>query len=134
MTFKIKFDLKVKFDLKSQIFFSPPLEIHNHHITITEPLVLRAIHRPDFHGLHPLHILIYPDSFTVPTISQSQHVVHTLIQAAEGISAFTVALVNKSNQECTHGVHHCNITCVCQSGMFDHHNGVSTELCSSSCV
>ena len=26
-----------------------------------------------FHGLHPLHMLIYLDCFTVPTVSQSQH-------------------------------------------------------------
>ena len=38
-----------------------------------------------FHGLHPLCILIYLDSFTVSTDSQSQHVARILIKAAEGI-------------------------------------------------
>ena len=46
-----------------------------------------------FHGLHPLRILVYLDYFTVPTVSQSQHIARLLIKAAEGISAFTVALV-----------------------------------------
>ena len=51
--------LKVKYDLKSQIFRFYPLEIHNHDIT------------PESPG--------YLDCFTVPTVSQSQHVVSLLI-------------------------------------------------------
>ena len=47
-----------------------------------------------FHGLHPLHVFIYLDCFTVLTVSQSQHFVCTLIMAAEGISAFNAVLVN----------------------------------------
>ena len=47
-----------------------------------------------FHGLHTLHILIYLDCFMVPTVSQSQHFARILILTAEGISAFTVALVS----------------------------------------
>ena len=46
-----------------------------------------------FHGLHPVHILIYLDCFTVPTVSQSQHFGRILIWAADGILAFNVALV-----------------------------------------
>ena len=47
-----------------------------------------------FHGLHTLHILIYLDCFMVPAVSQSQHFARILILTAEGISAFTVALVS----------------------------------------
>ena len=45
------------------------------------------------HSLHPLHVLIYIDCFTVPTVSQSQPSARILILAAESISAFNVALV-----------------------------------------
>ena len=46
-----------------------------------------------FHGPHPLPILIYQDCFTVSTVPQSQPCAHILLEAAECISAFDVALV-----------------------------------------
>ena len=49
-----------------------------------------------FHSLHPLHILIYINHFTTPTVSQSQPPASILIWADEGISAFNVALVINS--------------------------------------
>ena len=60
---------------KSNFLASPLLEIHNHHITTREPWVPRLLHRHWlFHGLYPLHVVIYLDCFTVLTVSQSQHV------------------------------------------------------------
>ena len=48
------FLVAIGLDLQGQILFkknnflvSPPLEIHNHHITTTEPWVPRLLHRPD---------------------------------------------------------------------------------------
>ena len=59
---------------KSNFLASPLLEIHNHHITTREPWVPRLLH-----GLHPLHVFIYLDCFTVLIVSQSQHFAHSLI-------------------------------------------------------
>ena len=50
-----------------------------------------------FRGLHPLQVLIYPDRFTVPTVSQSQPSARMLIYVAEGISAFNVTLVTPAS-------------------------------------
>ena len=83
LLFLVAIDLDRKSQIwlkKSNFLVSPLLEIHNHHITTREPGVPRLLHRPDCcHGLHPLRILIYLDCFTVPTVSQSQHVARILI-------------------------------------------------------
>ena len=47
----------------------------------------------NFINLHPLHVLIYLDNFTVPTVSQSRHFACIMIWAAEVILAFNVVLV-----------------------------------------
>ena len=61
------------FDLECQIF-----SFHHYwkNITTTKPPENHAYlncFTGLFHGLHPLHMLIYLDCFTVPTVSQSQH-------------------------------------------------------------
>ena len=74
------FWVAIDLDLQCQIWFkmsnclvSPLLEIHNHHITSTEPSVPRLLHRPDF-SWSPSSVHTYiprlfhgPDCFTVST-------------------------------------------------------------------
>ena len=50
-----------------------------------------------FHGLYSVDVFVHLNCFMVPTVSQSQHPAHILIEAAEGISAFSVALVYTYN-------------------------------------
>ena len=51
-----------------------------------------------FNRLHPLHVVMYLDRFTVPTVSQLQSYGRYLTWAAGGISACNVALVTISQE------------------------------------
>ena len=66
--------------------------MHDTHEKVS--FTLTASRSPLFICLHPLHIHIYLDRFTAPTISQSLPSARILILAAEGVSARNVALVH----------------------------------------
>ena len=81
----------VKSNLTSKLPVSLLQEINNHQRVMS---IYTASQAWLLHGLRPLHVLIYLDCITVPTVSQSQPSGRMLIQAAECISAFNVDLVH----------------------------------------
>ena len=52
----------------------------------------RLLHGTNCFSFHPLDVIIYLECFSAPTLSQSQLCANILIWAADGISAFNVAL------------------------------------------
>ena len=92
----IDLDLQVHIWLKKLNFLvSPLLEIHNHHITTKEPWLPAS--QAWLFMVFILCAYLYIDCFTVATVSQSQHVAHTLEVNVENIRNLYVCRNNSKS-------------------------------------